>query len=74
MEIVVRVHELMTAPAYPASPRRPPSRCYPAAVHSLILLSAVLVIIALFLVGGIFRYLRQELQDTPDERLRRRKR
>jgi hypothetical protein len=43
-------------------------------VQSLILLGAVLVIIALFLVGGIFRYLRQELQGTPEERLRHRKR
>jgi hypothetical protein len=30
------------------------------------LLVAVLVIIALFLVGGIFRYLRQELQEPRD--------
>ncbi|HSO24731.1 MAG TPA: hypothetical protein VLT81_17640 [Chondromyces sp.] len=42
-------------------------------MHSLLLLVAVLVIIALFLVGGVFRYLRQELQDTPEERRRRRR-
>jgi hypothetical protein len=42
-------------------------------VQSLVLLVAVLVIIALFLVGGVFRYLRQELQDTPEERRRKRR-
>jgi hypothetical protein len=43
-------------------------------VQSIVLLIAVLVIIGLFLLGGVFRYLRQELQDTPEERRRRQKR
>jgi len=39
------------------------------------LLIAVLVIIALYLVGGIFRYLRQEFQEPrPDGRAKDRKR
>jgi hypothetical protein len=33
-------------------------------VPTFALLIAVLVIIALFLLGGVFRYLRQELQET----------
>jgi hypothetical protein len=57
-------------PCSPAAWRR---RCYAAPVQSLVLLVAVLVIIGLFLLGGVFRYLRQELQDTPEERRRRRR-
>ncbi len=40
--------------------------CYHRRVHFGLLI-AVLVIIALFLVGGVFRYLRQEFQDPPDK-------
>jgi hypothetical protein len=43
-------------------------------VPTFALLIAVLVIIALFLVGGVFRFLRQELQETPEDRRRDRPR
>jgi len=39
--------------------------CYHPHVHFGLLI-AVLVIIALYLVGGVFRYLRQELQEPRD--------
>jgi hypothetical protein len=42
-------------------------------VPTFALLIAVLVIIGLFLIGGVFRYLRQELQETPEERRRNRR-
>jgi hypothetical protein len=39
-------------------------------VPTFALLIAVVVIVALFLVGGVFRYLRQELQESPEDRRR----
>ncbi len=43
--------------------------CYHCPVHFGLLI-AVLVIIALYLVGGVFRYLRQEFQEPRDKTYR----
>jgi hypothetical protein len=56
----------LAAAADSAPPTLTPGCCYHRRVRFGLLI-AVLVIVALFLAGGVFRYLRQEFQEPRDD-------